>query len=451
MTEQRSATTGSEQAASSTDRRRSRRAAHVAAIQVFQVLIYRFLCDYFGSSISPYFGTYGVEFNGSLLSSKYWISLFACLLVSIPYAFFINRRMDDFDAGLAFLFLVTYIPTTTVWWISDGSSDYFAFVTIFWLLTLWAIVLGLRPRVIHQERPRQSVDWITIVYSSLLLFLALLIYMRFGLPSSFGFDSAYARRSAFNEWLPGGIMAYLFSWSVYVFCVYLIFYQSGWFYRLIGLSFIVLLYSASGDKIYVLIVPVLIYIILVARFQLARFIAPTLSLAVIGSIAFFWLGEIWVPTIAQRMIIVPADISFHYADYFKEPLTYSYSFLSSFSSYGYEKLPGNTIGDVFYTPGDNATAGFLADMYVNLRWWSLVLVVAFFVVLRWSLRPGPAVVLLLPFLFQLIDTPLPTALLTGGGGLMILVALAFSNVPMKPSGARRLEPLDGVLTSRGRV
>ncbi len=279
-------------------------------------------------------------------------------------------------------------------------------------------------------RPRAAV-WIRLIYIALLVYMAALIYMRFGLSTSIGFDTAYARRAAFNDWVPGGILAYLFAWSVYVFCVYLIFYDRNWASLAVGLLFIALLYSSSGDKIYVLIVPFLVYMSFVARFGMAWVLAPSLSLALIGSSAFFWLGEIWVPTIAQRMVIMPSDISFHYADYFKEPLAYSYSFLSSIFSYGYEKLPGHTIGDAFI-PGENATAGFLADMYTNLRWWCLAPLVLFFVTLRWALRSSPAVVLMLPFLFQLIDTPLPTALLTGGGGLMIGAALVLSNAQARP-------------------
>lgn len=139
-------------------------------------------------------------------------------------------------------------------------------------------------------------------------------------------------------------------------------------------------------------------------------------------IVFDW-GDVWVPTVAQRLLIMPADISFRYIGYFKDPLLYSYSFMSSFFTYRFDELPGLLIGRLFYNAGDNATAAFTSDMFVNLGWWGLPPLVLFFLILRLTLAPGVHLVLLLPFFIQLIDTPLPTALLTGGGGLMILGAL----------------------------
>ncbi|MFD9899654.1 hypothetical protein [Mesorhizobium sp. NPDC059025] len=413
------------------------RPSHRLVIQFTLVLLYRLACDWFAWQTSRQFGQYGIATVGSPFSSKYFLSIAVLSVTAAIYSAFLNRRLDVFDVGLAFLFLTSYVPVTVAWWITAGSDSYFGFVTLFWVSIL-SLSIGVRWK--SPSLPLLGGGYtkiFSIIYSAIIIYLGILLYLRFGAPVLTDFGSAYTLRAAFNEWLPKGLLTYLFSWSVYVFAIYLLIISKEILFKLIALIFIMMIFSASGNKVYILMLPILLFLHLISVYGFAWLMAPTMAVGVVLAKIIFDLGEVWIPTFVQRFLIMPADIAFRYAEYFREPLLYSYSFLSPFFTYRYDDLPGKLIGKAFYVSGDNATAGFAVDMFTNLGWIGLPILVVFFVALRRVLTPGAHLVLLLPFVIQLIDTPLPTALLTGGGGLMIAGAFLISRhrILVKPSAS----------------
>lgn len=105
-----------------------------------------------------------------------------------------------------------------------------------------------------------------------------------------------------------------------------------------------------------------------AALLLCAFIFLSLS-----GVVFFVLGDVWVPAIVNRFLVLPTDISFNYVRYFQSgELFYAYSFMSLFVDYEYSNFPAQLIGSVYYADGDNASVNFLADAYVNLGWFSIV-------------------------------------------------------------------------------
>jgi hypothetical protein len=402
----------------------SRTAALRFALNLLSLLVYRSSCDFFGWRISPLFGVYGVDVKGAPFSALHWLSLLVVLLVGLVYASYVSRRMDLYDTGLALLFLASYVPVTAVWWISEGAGSYIAFVSIF-----WALVLMLTPAV---RRPPATVgepglqERISLVYVTALLLMGGAILARFGLPTDFGFETVYVRRSEFVQWLlPTGPIVYVFSWSVYVFCVYLLFVSRSILHKVVAVTYIALIFAASGHKIYVLIVPVLVFAQVVAKREIWLAVPPLFAIGVIASAAFFDAGE-EIPTLVQRLVFLPAAIGFYHIERFPEHLLYSYSFLSWAFKYDYHLIPSLLVGEEFYGNNDNATAVFTVDTYANIGWLGLPLLIFFFVWLRKVLAPGRHLIVVIPLLVQLLDTPLPTALLTGGGGLMIATAYIVS-------------------------
>jgi hypothetical protein len=340
------------------------------------------------------------------------------------------------------LFLASYIPISSAWWIIDGSDQFFAFASIFWFFvyTTLSAMRWKRPQKGASEG--EFVGWVAIVFAGVLVFLGILLVARFGLPTDVGFDTVYQRRSEYAKWLPGGLLAYLFSWSVFVFCAYLFVIPRYYYFKVIAVLYLYIAYAASGNKIYMFLIPVLVLVNLVVSRRLTSILSPLFAAGTIVSILFYWGGETWVPTLTQRLLVLPADIAFRYMDFFKQPLSYSYSFLSNFFSYEYTELPGNLIGTAYYTPGDNATAGFLVDAFINVGWFGLLPLIIFFVLLRNLLPPARDAIIVVPFLAQLQDTPLPTSLLTGGGGIMIAVAFLMSRIGQSKKGERESFELD---------
>lgn len=394
-------------------------------LHLLSLLLYRLSCDFFGWQISPLFGVYGVDAKGVPFSALHWLSLLVVLLVGLVYVSYVSRRMDLYDTGLALLFLASYVPVTAVWWISEGAGSYMAFVSIFWALVLMLTPAMRRPPAPVGE-PGLAQERISLIYVTALLVMGGAILARFGLPADFGFETVYVRRSEFVEWLPTGPIVYVFSWSVYVFCIYLLFVSRPVLHKIVAVTFIALIFAASGDKIYVLIVPVLMFAHVVARRGIWLAVPLLGALGVIASAAYFYAGGLWIPSLVQRLLFLPAAIGFHHIERFQEHLLYSYSFLSWAFKYDYHLIPSLLVGEEFYGNNDNATANFAVDAYVNIGWIALPLLTLFFVWLRKMLAPGPHLIVVIPLFVQLLDTPLPTALLTGGGILMIAAAYIVS-------------------------
>ena len=69
----------------------------------------------------------------------------------------------------------------------------------------------------------------------------------------------------------------------------------------------------------------------------------------------------------RRYLIAPAFLNVVYYDFFNgEEFRYGYSFLKTFYTYPYEKLPAYIIGSEFFEGSVlNANNGFFSDSYIN--------------------------------------------------------------------------------------
>lgn len=393
-------------------------------------LITKVCIDYFVFTVSPIFGIYGVEVKGDFFSGEYWLSWSLYFLVMLPFLWFISGRRDIFDYSLSFLFVSIFFPMLSFFWIAKGDLVYLLFCSVFWFslfLMLALIPAGYRNFLSHNKG--SSVEhWLGWVYLVVIVFLGVLLLINFGFSSGIGFDTVYERRNIFGEWRGGGVSAYAYTWSVYVFSIYLIFVSRRWLFKLVGIFYVFLFYAVAGDKVYLFLVGLVFFLSVVSlRGGAALLFFALIALSVSGALFFFVMGDVWVPAVVNRFLVLPIDISFNYVEYFQGGgLFYAYSFLSPFSEYQYSSLPAQLIGAQYYMDGDNANVNFLADAYVNFGWFAIVPLLLFFTVLRILLFDSRYLVLIVPLFIQAINMPLPTLLLTGGGGCMFVVAYILS-------------------------
>lgn len=381
--------------------------------------------DYFAFMVSPLFGIYGVQPRGTFFSELYWISCALYLpVMCVFFAFMTRANRDILDYAIAFLFLSTYVPTLSLYWIELGNISYVMFCTVFWLVLFFTLTLLSTHVPVSGEGGSNLLmeKYLGKFYLFLIIALGILLVASFGVPSDLGFDSVYTRRKAFSEWLGSGYLAYLYSWSVYVFAIFLVFINERRVIQLIGVSYVVLFYAIAGDKVYLFLLTLAFFLkFLSQRGRPTFLLLAFMGIVVIGFAGTYFLDNIWMPAIVQRFLILPAQISYHYVDYFgNDLLLYSYSFLSSFSTYKWPDNPAQLIGNMFYTVGDNANVNFLVDAFVNLGWFALLPLLLFFTALRLVLRSTKYLILLVPLFAQAANIPLPTLLLTSGGGLMII-------------------------------
>lgn len=402
-------------------------------------LIFKVCIDYFIFTVSPIFGIYGVEVNGEFFSNDYWFSWGLCFLVMLPFLLFISGRRDIFDYALSFLFVSIHFPVLSLFWIAQGDVVYLLFCSVFWFflfLVLALISVGRKIFPGHQEVSCAE-GWLGWIYFAVIVVLGALLLINFRLPSGLGFDTVYERRNIFGEWRGGGISAYAYTWSVYVFSVYLIFVSRSWLFKFVGLAYIFLFYAIAGDKVYLFLIGLVFFLSVASSLGGAALLFFSLiMLSASGILFFFVMDDVWVPAVVNRFLVLPIDISFNYVEYFHGGLLlYAYSFLSPFFEYQYSSLPAQLIGSLYYMDGDNANVNFLADAYVNFGWFAIVPLLLFFTVLRVLLFSSRYLVLVVPIFIQAINMPLPTLLLTGGGACMILASYMLGrSVPSRMKG-----------------
>jgi len=380
---------------------------------VFSVLA-KVSIDYFMFSVSPNFGSYGVDLNGTFFSAEYWISWFVFVFSAIPLILYSASERNPFDAAVVLVYFATLLPTASLYWIRGAGLEYLLYCVAFW--TGLAILLVAMPKwgqkpaeVPPLSLPRDTLAWVFafILFWMFLFFLSLVPgALEYGL----GFDTVYERRKIFGVALGGGVLVYLVSWSAYVLVVYLIFAGRNIYFRFFALFYIVLLFFVSGDKIYLFFLLMVAFIGVVSRSGRVWLIPAGIGLASFLGSVLYRVGDVWVASIVHRLIVMNADIAFKSAEFFQDsPQYYSYSFMSPFIPYNYSDIPSRLIGSAFFVGGDNATAGFLADAYVNLGLLGLFPLLAFFVGLRLLLINSGGLLLIVPLFVQIIDTPLPTA------------------------------------------
>ena len=394
-------------------------------------MIAKLCVDYFVFSVSHIFGVYGVEAKGYFFSTEYWVAWISYLLVLSSYLLYMARQGDIFDCSLSFLFFSIFIPVGTLYWVEQGDFLYLMFCSVFWFLLFFVLYISvLRRHSVLSFFENKKIELVVgVLYFLVLALLGGGLLRNFDISAGLGFDSVYERRRSFAGWLEdGGIWVYLYAWSVYVFAVYLIFVSSAKFLKFVGALYVVALYAVAGDKVYLFLLVLICFLIFSSKKGRSTMIlCAFIFLTLLGVCSFQLFGNVWISAIVHRFLILPADVSFNYIDYFNDGLLlYGYSFLSSFVGYNYSELPAKLIGSFYYTDGDNANVNFLADAYVNLGWFSIAPLLLFFVVLRMTFRDTKYLVLLIPVFVQAINSPLPTLLLTGGGGLMIVGCYALS-------------------------
>lgn len=398
----------------------------------FASILAKTFVDAFLFSISTEFGAYGLVRNGQYFDDSYWISWLCCALLIFSSTCYSLRKLNILEVSLLFLFFVVYLPITSVYWIQGGDFFYLFYSSVFWfstflLITIWAGA-GTRQKYAETRFLRLE-SGLAFIFSLCLLILTSLVLVGIGsnFNPGFHFESVYERRAEFYTWLGGGALNYLYSWSAYVFSIYLIFVPRAVVFNIIGVLYMIFLYSSSGDKIYLFVSIVVGFIQYVTKIRRPEFIPMAMALVCGMSLILYGSGEIWVSSLVHRFLSIPADISFKFVDTFgSDPLFYSYSWLSSFVKYGFSDVPSKLVGDLYYTLGDNATASFLVDSYVNLGFFGLPMFVLFFVIVTQVVNNNHYSIMILPTFIQIIDTPLPTALLTGGGGLSLLIYLILS-------------------------
>jgi len=332
------------------------------------------------------------------------------------------------------LMLLSYVPMLTYFAFADGDRLYMYGVTFFWLITILIIHLPVPYiRLLPLKQAKMVIYLLFICFGLTTLYL---IWRYLGLSLKFDLAGVYDIRSAYTQaQIP--MAGYLFSWMAKVvnpvlFSIFIL--KKKWAPAALTVLLQLLLYSATGHKIYFYILPfVLVLMWIVTRKNALSYITIMFAgLVLLGMLAYWWPGHIWISSfVANRTLMLPAQISFHYYDFFsRNDLVYlTDSRLGFFMNYPYDLPPPYLIGTIYFgDPNTSANTGIYGDAYMNfglagLAIYSIVLGIVLKTMdicsRRLDLRLGVAVIA--ASAISLTNGALTTAFLTGGLWLAIVI------------------------------
>lgn len=334
------------------------------------VLLFRLLLDICFFVYLDVFHDYaGFEIHLSL--SKYVVSILftVFLLILVP-----KETSTVSEAVIQFFYLAVYVPFASYFSLTDSSYEWFCIFTGFWLVVCLLNKIDYQWREI---RPPREYDPKLFVYT--IAFLSLLVFGLIFTFSDVKFNFSLLDVYELREENPTGavpLAGYLINWTGKIFLPFLLIYSivksKHYFnvYSMVVMAAIILLFSVTGHKSYLMMIPAIIGTIWL--FRTGKFFLNLLivfcSLTFVGLLLLYFTdNQLFLSLFVRRTLYVPAQLSFYYFDFFQgNPIYLSNSIFSSIFDYPYEVQPPRVIADVYYNrPEISANNGIISDGFAN--------------------------------------------------------------------------------------
>jgi len=288
------------------------------------------------------------------------------------------------------LILITYVPMLMLFALKDEARIFMYAVTGFWVLVFLLLQLPMPKLLITSLKKTQSKRVSYIIYVGLSIIIIILIFKYFRLTINFDFSKIPGIRSFFAE-SKAPFIGYLFPWTGYIlnpifFSLFLI--KKKWINVTLVIFFQLLLFSSTGSRAFLFTIPfILILIWMATRKNLLFFMAIALSgVILLGMLSYWLIDDVWISSnFTRRTLLVPAQLSFFYYDFFSKN---QFTFLSqhrifrTFLNYPYYLNPPHLIADIYFNrPQMGANNGIYADAYMNFGFIGLVLWGIFLVII----------------------------------------------------------------------
>ncbi len=388
-----------------------------------------------------YLGELG--FIGFDISLNYVKLLEALFLVFIFY-FFLNdsiKKPSDFFVGLNFLIIL--IPMSCLYWAQDLSREfiYMAFFGSFLILCVARFFES--PKI---EIRLFSEEFFVFLLLSVVLIGLLLVIQLVGISSlNFDFSLVYELREDVDEKLSvlgllGSILPNILVPFLLVMCIK----NKKYFYTILTTIVSILLFALTTHKGSIFF-PIIIFSFIAMSKYLNKsfYIYSFLIILLFVFLISFLLGGIyvWISSLLfRRAIMIPAILNFEYYDFFSEN-DFSFwshnSFTFDFLYYPYNSPPQEIIGNEFSgTYEMYANTGWIGAGYMQAGFLG-IMIYAFLIGLLFSFVDSLTnklnetfiiALLLVPFYILLSSSDLPTAFLSHGILLFIVLICLIKTV-----------------------
>jgi len=346
---------------------------------VFYLIVLDFSYYFLISKIWAY-SRFEFNFNGIKLIESFF--LLFIIFILMPKT---SKKLSNIIIWL--LILLSYIPMLTIFALKDESRIYMYAITGFWMLVF--LLLELPEISILSLKKLQS----KIIYYSLFVFLSIIVlfliskYLGFSL--NLDLTKVYDIRSQYSK-LKIPLAGYLFNWLGYIaipvfFAICIT--KRKWVFAIPIVILQLLLFSSTGNKTFLLALPFTLVLIFIVT-QKKPFLWMTVGLIgiiLMGVLSYTLFNDLWISSLlTRRTLLVPAQLSFLYYDFFSKNV---HTFLSHhqifrvFLNYPYPLNPPHLIGEFYFNrPQMGANNGIYADAFMNfgfigLIFWAILLII----------------------------------------------------------------------------
>jgi oligosaccharide repeat unit polymerase len=392
------------------------------------IVLYKVVLDlayYFIISRVWSYAQFTLEINSLKLVESY-------LLLVIIFILMPKSREKLSNIMVWLLILLSYIPMLTIFAFMDEARVYMYAVTGFWLI----VFLLLHMPTVYFAPLRQSKIIRYSLFICLGVVVLLLIYEYLGLSFNLDLTKVYdIRREYVAAEIPMigylvGVLAKIVNPTFFV----LFLVKKKWVPAVLIIIFQLLLFSATGNRSYLFTLPIVLVLMwIVTRRNSFVYIGIGLAAVVfLGMLSYWLINDLnTISLLARRTLLVPAQISFFYYDFFSshELVLLSNSSLGFFIDYPYHLNPPHLIAETYFNqPEMGANTGIWGDAYMNfgllgLALWGILLAIILKLVdscsRRVDLRIGVAVIAMV--VINLTNSGLLTNILTHGLWLALLL------------------------------
>jgi len=331
------------------------------------------------------------------------------------------------------LVLISYIPMLTLFALMDESRIFMYSVTIFWLIVF--LLLKFPQISLPSLRQAKTIRFFLFMLLTTIGFLLICKYLGFSF--NLNLEKVYEIRAKYTE-MKIPFAGYLFNWIGYVVNpVFFAFFlnKRKWIYVMLVIALQLFLFSGTGNKTFLFALPFVLFLmwIVTCKKPFVWITVSLISVILLGMLSYWLINDVWLFSLsARRTLLVPAQLSFFYYDFFSKN---EYTFLSqhrifrNFIDYPYHLDPPHLLGEIYFNrPECNANNGIYGDAYMNFGFiglilWAILIVIILKLIDSFSknkeLKTGIAA-LAMPVI-ALVNSPLLTCLLTHG----LLLGLIF--------------------------
>ncbi len=325
---------------------------------------------------------FGIDFSmlNYVLS---WLGLLA--------TFFLLPKKNDLASAVViqFIWVLMYVPFSTYFAMTNGEFLWFFLFSLFWVLSAGISRLNFTFKTILP--PIELNSFRLFSFSGLWgAFVLGLLVISFGWVLNFDLFSVYEIREQ-NSLRNTPILNYLTNWTGKVLLPFILLFsyakiKPGINYISIIFSIILFLFfSITGHKTFLFTIPVLFasYFFLKSGKYFLLLMLSISGAITIGLMLYLFVDHsVLLSLLVRRSLFLPAQISFHYFDFFQNnPIYLSNSFLRFITDYPFDTEPAFLISEVYYNKPDmSSNNGIVTDAFMNfgvagIFIWSSLLVI----------------------------------------------------------------------------